>query len=690
MENATTTIAENRNTDTVVNSQMINLFVDEKKVKRNIIVPISNINGELIVTNTRQDGTGERFNATLQEKSAYLQCMEKSMDIKINIQGVRTIDRNIQYKILADGVDQDIVTVTRAINANPWNAGLLRHRTDPLNSMCQSTNVVLGNVGGSDSFDLNPQFVNVMRKLENQQVIKDAYKGALIPERQNLNYIVNASSDAQMTGFKMNGDGKTSGQLDGLKTYTCLSPVVELPRIQQNLQPQQFFDGAEYEFEKTIATKNYKWETNRLTPTEATKKLYTIKVGKYSYPTNIENWEAFLALPHSPGLAGIYYYTNKFALVSGRDVAGENGENEPVGQTMNITIKLSANSSILHPMLNTLPNLTFTNIQTFKIESTYHTDLFRHMFYNIYKPSDNSESLGVPKVTVSEQKLKITQIDCALLQNMIKPRVALNYIDYRVFSQTNKVRLVREGNKIGFKNTQFNINCGFTGHVPKKALIFVYSLENLPSSFADLKLTFAGQNGVIMQSIDDLITASRINGLDMSVNDQFNSYSVMTSFSNTKLVPSQCGHVLYLEYGNNLPIITNSTKPITASSYVDGLSADYKITVNGMFESDFTHLDMTKEYDIQLFIYHLNDGEAIFSSNSVTKKVLGFTDGDLASAIYETDMAVKSNELVVNVDDVVSAGSRAVHKIKRKDKTHTQTAPQSSTNGFMNDYIFKR
>lgn len=416
-----------------------------------------------------------------------------------------------------------------------------------------------------------------------------------------------------------------------------------------------------------------------------------MKIGKYSYPTNIENWQDFLANSFSPGLAGTYYYTQKAALVKGRADAAENGEDEPVEQLMNITIKLkNVSSSVLHPMLSTLPGKTFTNIQTFKIESTYHTDLFQHMFYNIYKAVYDNESLGVPRVTISEQKLKITQIDCALLQNMIKDRVALNYIEYREFSQTNKVKIVKEGNKVGFKSTQFNINCGFTGHVPKKALIFVYSPENLPSSFDNLKLTFAGQNGVIMQTIDDLITVSRINGLDMSVNDQFNSYPVMTRFSNTKLVPGQCGHVLYLEYGNNLPIITNQSKPITASSLVDGLSADYKITVNGMFESDFDHLKEGDEYNIQLFIYHLNDGEAIFSKNSVTKKVLGFTDSDLASAIYETDMAVKSNELVVNVDDVVSAGSKIVHKIKRKDKTNTQPAPQPSTNGFMNDYIFKR
>ena len=372
----------------------------------------------------------------------------------------------------------------------------------------------------------------------------------------------------------------------------------------------------------------------------------------------------------------------------------KNGEKEPAGQELNITITLNATGPVLHPLLETLPGLSFTNIATFKLESTYHSDLYSHMFYNIFKLGrPGEESLGTPKVTISEQKLKITQLDCKLLQDKMKKRVALNCINFKEFSDMKRVRLVKENGMVGFKPIGFNINCGFSGHVPKKALIFAYSAENLPTKFINAQLTFAGQNGVIMQSIDDLIIASRLNGLDLSVNDQFNSYPVMTSFSNTKIVPGQCGHVLYLEYGNNLPIITNSTKPITASSKIDGLSADYKITVDGMFDSDFTDLDMDKEYHIQLFVYHLNDTEVIYSENSITKNVLGFSDVDLASAIHETDKAIDGNELTVNIEDNtnITGGSRMVHKIKRKAPVQPSapSVPSTQTTGFMNDYILK-
>ena len=282
MENPTATIAENRSTDTVVNSQMINLFVDEKNVKRNIIVPVSNINSSLVVDSQRTDGTGERFVTTLQEKSAYLKCMEKSCNIQINVQGVKTSEQ-------ISGTTYEYKTPKHAINANPWNPGFLRHRTDPINSMCQSTNVIKGNVGGNDTINLNPQFVNIMRKLENQDTIRNAYKGTLVPERQNLNYKVNASSDARIYGHRLFPDGPQSGKVDE-STYTIFSPVVDLPRLQQNLQPQQFFDGAEYKFEKKIPSLNYKWVKHA----EASKSTLVVTELHHKTIYN-ENWSLFLS-----------------------------------------------------------------------------------------------------------------------------------------------------------------------------------------------------------------------------------------------------------------------------------------------------------------------------------------------------------------------------------------------------------
>ena len=709
---ATVTISENKTFDSVINKSMHNLFIDKANIKQNIVIPLSNINSTLVSNNERTDGNGERYNITLQQRSVYSKCIEKDMDIKIAVNNVVTKERSQLFKVQTEN-DKNYAATHQAWNSNPWNAGLLRHRTDFINSCCQSTNVQKGNVSGSNNMPLNPHLINVLRKLENQEMLKDTYKGILTPETFNLNYKINLSSDDKLSGDKMMANGSAdSGKLTpaSTTTYTIDSPVTSLSRLQTVLPQQQQFDTAEYEFTKGKESYNYRWDTEakELKRTERSQKLYTIKVGKSSYPTNIENYDDFLkaSLDGSPGLAAVYWYTNKKSLIQKPtgdpvpfDPAPLNGEDEPGDQTLNIVITFKASGPVFHPLLETSQGISFTNIQTFKIDSSYHSDLFQNMFYNIFKPG-KGEELGTPRVSISNQQLRLTQLDCSLLENSFKNRISLPFVQYKEFIDTRKVKLVKEGSKVGFKPVTFNINCGFTGHVPKRAIIFLSSPDNLPSKFDDLRLTFAGQNSVVQQTIDDLINASRLNSLHMTAADQFNSYKVLSRYSNIKTIPSQCGTVLYLEYGNNLPVIYNSTRPLTASSFADGMSSDYKITVNGMFETDIEY-DMNKEYEIQMNIYHLNDAEGLYSENRLDINTLGFNNADLASAIMDTKASAESNELVMNLDDIIHSGGKStMRKLKRKNTSTTQkpqlqSQPQSQTtnksnNGFMSDYILNR
>lgn len=699
--NSTVGVTENSNLVTRINNKVYNLFVDRKNIKSDLLIPLSNINGNITAANEQYGSqTNESYTIKLTQKATYAKFFERSMNVRINVQGVVTRQRNVGFQI---GAAAQTFNLAQGVNANPYNNPLLRFVCDPLNSMIDSINITIGQTNTSISCAYTPDLVNVIRKMSNPDIVYNYYQGLLAPETFNHNYKVNCSSDDLIMGYKITESGGQN--IANTESYAFLSGVCDVDDLNTVLgyDRRNIFTNAEYKFEKTLASQNYKWDTtdpgkhkfvNDGAPSTV---LYTIKLGEYFYPTNVSNWSDYLNDTANLGYAALLYYTDKRGLIGVGDTATPVNYTyiyEPPGQTMNIQIILKdLRSPVLHPLLDDLPVNSFSNCKEMKMIITLHAELYDRLCYNIYKPGVG-ESLGKATLTIDSQsqKLRYHQIDLGPLARAIKPTISLPYFVYnntrvtQTIDQRQLQMAVGNGTYTGFDKKEFEATIDISNKIPKYLLLYMSSKYSVPYRITRLDVSIGGGANIMLQTIDQLIDASRDNGLRLRPQDQFNDWHVLTSFKHSKKIQSQTGTPLLLQFGTNIPLPATEVAmaPLMSGSNVN---ISYKVTV----EFDFPYSDMqvreelvtggTKQNIVTMNFTHITEGMVNIHDDVADQDMELITKEEYVEGVKAIADSSNDNDLSMNKAEIISGGTGRINSREVVRKHRPIRSAGSSTIG---------
>lgn len=690
---STVEVTENKNVITKINNKIYNLFVDKSQLKTDLVIPLSNINSQISVPNLQgNDLAGENYKISFTEKSTYAKFLERLLSFLIKVQGVKTVQGNVGFQQTINAANEpSIYQLTNGVQANFYNSPLLRFCCDPLNSMIRSTTIKMGKTGTSIDNPLTPTLVNIIRKMSNPDIVNNYYQGLLSPETFNHNYKVNCSSDNIMMGAKISPEG---GQLpSNTGQFTFISGTCDIDDLNTTLgyDRRNIFTNAEYKFSKAKESQNYKWDTTTLNqhkfiPDGApTKQLYTMKIGEYFYPTNVSNWNDFLNDKLNLGYAALLYYTDKRSLIG--TLVPENTtvnpsipayyryETEPADQSMFIEIAFNnIRSPLLHPLLDDVPTNSFTNCKDMEVSITLHNDLYNKICYNIYNPRPG-ESLGTASISIvpKSQSLTYHQIDIGMLYTAIKPTITLPYYVYynreqsRTMEQRQLPMSVGTGTYTGYNRIEFSETINISDKIPKYLLIYISSQKSVPYKITSLQIMLNNRSDIMLQSIDQLIDASRDNGLRLKPQDQFNDWHVLTSYNHSKKIQGQTGTPLLLLFGTNIPLPIDgaaATAPLMSNT---NMSISYKVGV----EFDFPYSDMQIEPDfagdtvknniIELNITHITEGILSLSDNVGTKVIEDISTNDFISGIKSINNASSQNDFSLNKNEIISGGTNKFH-----------------------------
>lgn len=694
------TILETRNISARLNKNVYSVFVDSKNMRSDMIIPVSNINSNQYVETsiTSADSTVEKYSFLFNRRSIESRCMVRECDIQINYNGyacANVLTLNLPGAGLADEIG-----FMNLNSFNPFQPGIMNFVCDPLNTAVASSTVAFGSNNVGITTEYTPKLINILRKMDRDNVLNENYEGLLNPNSYCLLHkLDDGISDFPLYyGNIVNRDnGTVTANYYNITARNCSNfDLINDKASESNNKRSTIFNRAVYTFTKSLASSNWSYSKDNKQFTyvpNSTTTLYTMNIGSQYFPTNVQNWYDAVA---DVGYLSLMWYPTREAFNSTAGAAGQPPlVLEPPGQSLNVSIVLKGvKSPLINPLLQDLPKDSFSETQNAKIDLRLHTNLFARLLD--FRTTNN---IDITKGTLklSNQKIYYRQYDVQMLEPYIKPIISIPYQELSFNGTPTTIMipvrpaLTNEQN-YNFQEITFTQTIKMQASMANKFLWFLENLDyDIPYEIRSYSLSMNGGANVMLQTIDQLFEATRLNGLDLTLQDEHNNYNTIGNRKGPVRVPSS-SQALLLSYGSNIPLPSD----ITAGMVNSNLNITISVKCAFNFPSCLTlkypapaqsNPAVTPQpMPVVLNPRFINISEMIYNieNDKVLQDTSLFTQTDLASVYKLTQEAISNNEWTTNKASLYGGGIHSrkhdknngvIPKLKKKKGKAPYQAP---------------